>query len=212
MELLLDPRTINSRKVLAGFKLIGADYSINRFDYFEAEQKSPDFVAVNPNAAFPVLKDGDFILWESNAILQYAAEKVGNTSAYPTSLKVRADINRWLLWESSSWFGSCYVYVVENCVKPLLGGTTDTDILANEEENFHKLAGILDARLKNSTFLCGDEATIADVAIAAPMHLHAWAKLPLNDHPNLVRWMTSNIESCNWWKDTHVGEGFSLPE
>ena len=212
MELLLDPRTVNSRKVLAGFKLIGADYSINRFDYFEAEQKSPDFVAINPNAAFPALKDGDFILWESNAILQYAAEKVGNTSAYPTSLKVRADINRWLLWESNSWFGSCYVYLVENCVKPLLGGTTDKDILANEEENFHKLASILDARLKNSTFLCGDEATIADVAIAAPMHLHAWAKLPLNDHPNLVRWMTSNIESCNWWKDTHVGEGFILPE
>ena len=68
MELLLDPRTVNSRKVLAGFKLIGADYSINKFDYFEAEQKSPDFVAINPNAAFPVLKDGDFILWESNAI------------------------------------------------------------------------------------------------------------------------------------------------
>lgn len=212
MELLLDPRTVNSRKVLAGFKLIGADYSINKFDYFQAEQKSPEFVAVNPNAAFPALKDGDFILWESNAILQYAAEKVGNTSAYPTSLKVRADINRWLLWESNSWFGSCYVYLVENCVKPLLGGTTDKDILANEEENFHKLASILDARLKNSTFLCGDEATIADVAIAAPMHLHAWAKLPLNDHPNLVRWMTSNIESCNWWKDTHVGEGFILPE
>ena len=212
MELLLDPRTVNSRKVLAGFKLIGADYSINKFDYFEAEQKSPDFVAINPNAAFPVLKDGDFILWESNAILQYAAEKVGNTIAYPIELKIRADINRWLLWESSSWFGSCYVYLVENCVKPLLGGTTDLDILKNEEENFHKLASILDSRLKDSNFLCGNEATIADVAIAAPMHLHSWAKLPLNDHPNLVRWMTKNIESCSWWKDTHVGEGFSLPE
>ena len=212
MELLLDPRTVNSRKVLAGFKLAGADYNIKKFDYFQAEQKSPEYVAVNPNAAFPALIDGDFILWESNAILQYAADKVGNTSAYPTDLKTRADINRWLLWESSSWFGSCYIYLVENCVKPLLGGVTDESILSNEEENFHKLAGILDARLEKSTFLCGEKPTIADVAVAAPMHLHAWAKLPLGDHPNLMRWMTKNIESCSWWKETHVGEGFTLSE
>ena len=212
MELLLDPRTVNSRKVIAGLKLAGADYTIKKYDYFQAEQKSPEFVAVNPNAAFPALRDGDFILWESNAILQYAADKVGNSSVYPTEIRMRADINRWLLWESSSWFGSCYIYLVENCVKPLLGGTTDENILSNEEENFHKLAGILDARLEKSTFLCGEKPTIADVAVAAPMHLHAWAKLPLDDHPNLIRWMTKNIESCSWWKETHVGEGFTLSE
>jgi len=212
MEVLLDPRTVNSRKVLAGLKLVGADYTIKRYDYFQAEQKSAEFVAINPNAAFPALRDGDFILWESNAILQYAAEKVGNINAYPTDLKTRADVNRWLLWESSSWFGSCYVYLVENCVKPLLGDTTDETILSNEEENFHKLASILDDRLKNSTFLCGEEPTIADVAVAAPMHLHGWAKLPLGDHPNLIRWMTKEVENCSWWKETHIGEGFTLSE
>tara|TARA_B100000427_G_scaffold89351_1_gene73711 strand:+ start:4579 stop:5217 length:639 start_codon:yes stop_codon:yes gene_type:complete len=212
MEVLLDPRTVNSRKVLAGLKLIGADYDVRKYDYFQAEQKSDEFVAVNPNAAFPALIDDDFILWESNAILQYAAEKVGNTNAYPTDIRTRADINRWLLWESSSWFGSCYVYLVENCVKPLLGDTTDESILANEQENFHKLASILDARLKNSTFLCGEEPTIADVAVAAPMHLHGWAKLPLGDHPNLIRWMTKEIENCSWWKETHIGEGFTVSE
>ena len=212
IEVLLDPRTVNSRKVLAGLKLTGADYTVRKYDYFQAEQKSDEFVAVNPNAAFPALIDDDFILWESNAILQYAAEKVGNTNAYPTDIRTRADINRWLLWESSSWFGSCYVYLVENCVKPLLGDTTDESILANEQENFHKLASILDARLKNSTFLCGEEPTIADVAVAAPMHLHGWAKLPLGDHPNLIRWMTKEIENCSWWKETHIGEGFTVSE
>ena len=212
MEVLLDPRTVNSRKVLAGLKLTGADYTVKKYDYFQAEQKSEEFVAVNPNAAFPALIDDDFILWESNAILQYAAEKVGNTNAYPTDIRTRADINRWLLWESSSWFGSCYVYLVENCVKPLLGDSTDESILANEQENFHKLASILDTRLQNSTFLCGEDPTIADVAVAAPMHLHEWAKLPLGDHPNLIRWMKKEIENCSWWKETHIGEGFTVSE
>ena len=212
MELLLDPRTINSRKVLAGCKLVGAEYTVNRLDYFQAEQTSPAYLAINPMASMPALKDGSFTLWESNAILQYAAEKVGNTSAYPTDLQTRADVNRWLLWESSSWFGSCYKYVVENCVKPLLGGETDQSILDAEEPNFHKLAGILDARLAGSRYMCGDQPTIADVAIAAPMHIHGYFKLPLSEHPNLVRWMTQDVEKQSWWIDTTVLENFVLPE
>ena len=212
MELLLDPITINSRKVLAGFKLIGAEYSIKKIDFFKAEYATPEYLEMNPMASVPTLRDGDFTLWESNAILQYAADKVGNNNAYPTDLKIRADINRWLLWESNNWFASCYVFVVENCVKPLLEDKTDQNILANEEPNFHKLASILDARLKENTFLCGEEPTIADVAIAAPMHMHEYFKLPLTDHPNLVRWMTENIEKCSWWMETRVEEGFTLPE
>ena len=98
MEIIADPITVNCRKVLAGLKLIGADYTLTKVDYFKGEQKSPEIVAINPNAAIPVLRDGDLVLWESNAILQYAADQVGNASAYPTDLKTRADVNRWLLW------------------------------------------------------------------------------------------------------------------
>ena len=142
MELLLDPITVNCRKVLAGFKLIGADYTIKKIDYFQGEQKSEEYTAINPNQSIPALRDGDMVLWESNAILQYAADKVGNNDVYSKDLKVRADINRWLLWESSAWFPSCYKYLVENCVKPLLGDTTDQSILDAEAENFHKLASM----------------------------------------------------------------------
>ena len=212
MEIIADPITVNCRKVLAGLKLIGADYTLTKVDYFKGEQKSPEIVAINPNAAIPVLRDGDLVLWESNAILQYAADQAGNASAYPTDLKTRADVNRWLLWECGTWFPTCYVHLVENCVKPLLGAETDQSVLDNEAPNFHKLAGILDARLGESAYLCGDDPTIADVAVAAPMHLHAWAKLPLEGHANVVRWISEGIETAPWWKATHVGEGFTASE
>ena len=212
MEIIADPITVNCRKVLAGLKLVGADYTLTKVDYFQGEQKSPEVVALNPNAAIPVLRDGDLVLWESNAILQYAADKVGNASAYPTDLTTRADVNRWLLWECGSWFSTCYVHLVENCVKPLLGGQPDQSVLDGEAANFHKLAGILDARLGGSAYLCGDHPTIADVAVAAPMHLHAWAKLPLESHANVRRWMSEGMETAPWWKATHVGEGFTVSE
>ena len=211
MEILADPITINCRKVLAGLKMLGTDYTLTKIDYFQGEQKSPDYVAINPMAAIPAMRDGALMLNESNAILQYAADKAGDTAAYPTDLATRADVNRWLLWETGAWFPTCYIYLVENCVKPLLGAETDPAALEAEAENFHKLAGILDARLADSKYICGDAPTIADVAVAAPMHLHGWSKLPLEPHANVRRWI-ADIEAQPWWKATHVGEGFVAAE
>jgi glutathione S-transferase len=208
MKLYVDPITVNCRKVLAGLDLIGAPYELAHVDYFTGQQKEPAYTAINPNASLPALVDGDLVLWESNAILQYAADKVGNDTAYPRDLKTRADINRWLLWESSSWFPSCYVYLVENCVKPLLGGKTDPAVLDAQEGQFHKLAGILDTRLADRAWITGSKPTIADIALAAPMHLHGWQQLPLSKHRNLQRWMVESVERLPSWQKTWVGEGF----
>ena len=209
MQIYADPITVNCRKVLAGLDFLQAPFERVHVDYFKAEQKEPAYTAINPNASVPAMKDGDFVLWESNAILQYAADKRGNTAVYPRDPQARADVNRWLFWESSSWFPSCYVFLVENCVKPLLGAATDHSVLDAQQEQFHKLAGILDARLATREWVSGDGPTIADIALAAPMHLHGWQRLPLSDHPNLVRWMTRNVEQLPCWKKTAVYQGFS---
>ena len=208
MKIYADPITVNCRKVLAGLDLIGAPYELKHVDYFKSEQKDAAYTAVNPNASLPAMVDGDFVLWESNAILQYAADKVGNHAAYPRDLTTRADINRWMLWESSSWFPSCYVFLVENCVKPLLGSQPDPAVLDAQAAQFHKLAGILDTRLAGRAWIAGVGPTIADVALAAPMHLHGWQRLPIADHPNLKRWLTESVEGLPCWQKTWVGEGF----
>ncbi|MBU6382117.1 MAG: glutathione S-transferase family protein [Betaproteobacteria bacterium] len=212
MKIYADPITVNCRKVLAGLDLIGAKFELEHVDYFKGEQKDAAYLAINPNASLPALVDGDLVLWESNAILQYAADKEGNHQAYPVDLKQRADVNRWLLWESSSWFPSTYVYLVENCVKPLLGGAADPAVLEAQHAQFHKLAGILDERLKHTRWIAGEHPTIADIALAAPIHLHAWQQLPLAQHPNLLRWMTEDVEALACWKSTMVYEGFTTTE
>jgi glutathione S-transferase len=210
MQIHADPITVNCRKVLAGLDLMGAEYDLVHVDYFQGAQKAEPYVSINPNASVPAMVDGDFVLWESNAILQYAADKLGNERVYPRDLQTRADINRWLLWESSSWFPSCYVFLVENCVKPLLGGQPDAAVLDAQAAQFHKLAGILDCRLAGRDWVAGDGGpTIADIALAAPMHLHGWQQLPLADHPNLRRWLTERVEALPSWQKTWVGEGFT---
>ena len=211
MEIHADPITINCRKVLAGLQLMGAPYKLVHVDYFKGAQKEMPYVGLNPNASVPAMRDGDFELWESNAILMYAGDKTGNERAYPRDLRTRADINRWLLWESSSWFPACYVYLVENCVKPLLGGEADQNVLDAHNAQFHKLAAILNARLAKHQWVAGTEhPTIADIALAAPLHLHGWQRVPLEQHVHISRWLLEGIEKLPCWQDTHVGKGFTL--
>ena len=201
MKLYYDPITVNCRKVVAGLDLIGASYQKEVLDYFGGDHKLPTFTEINPNAELPALIDGNLKLWESNAILVYASEKLSNKTVYPNDPKIRADITRWLLWESSKWFASCYVYLVENVVKPILDDTPDNAILAKHAPVFHARAAILDAALDNRNWLSDDHATISDIAVASPMHLHAVQKLPLEKYPNIRAWM-ERVEALPSWQNS----------
>ena len=120
--------------------LLGAQYELKHVDYFTGAHKKPEYLAINPNGAVPAAMDGDFALSESNAILQYAADLCSSDTYYPKDLKQRADVNRWLLWEASTWMPSCYTYLVEYVVKPLMNAQPDEAIIENEAPNWHRLA------------------------------------------------------------------------
>jgi glutathione S-transferase len=201
LQVYLDPCTVNSRKVLAGLDLLGTKYDFHHVDYFAGAHKGPEYLKINPHATVPSAVDDDLAITESNAILQYAAD-LGDPSAYPKNLKKRAKVNCWLLWEASVWFPSCYVYLVEYVVKPLLNAPPDESIIDAEAPKWHRLAGILDAQLAKTKWLAGDDVSIADIAVAAPMHLHAAQRLPLDQHPNLKRWLTEGVEKLPCWQKT----------
>jgi glutathione S-transferase len=185
MKLYVDPITVNCRKVLAGFELLDIDYQ-------------PVFVD-SLHAVLPVLADGDLVLFEPNAILQYAAEKTKASPFFPADRTTRAEIRRWMLWESSSWYPSCYVLMVEGSVKPRLGQAADRRILAEQEKNFHRLAHTLDDCLSRHPFLCGDQMTLADLVVAAPLYLHPYQKLPIDHHRYLDRWLTERMSCLSCW-------------
>lgn len=208
LEVYLDPATINSRKVLAALDLVGQEYHFNKIDYFAGGQKDPSFTKINPHATVPAATDGDLMLPESNAIMAYAADLQGG-KAYPKDLKTRAKINAWLLWESSVWFGTCYKYVVEYVVKPLLKAEPDQSVIDAEAPNWNKNAGILDATLAKSKFLVGNEPSIADIAVAAPMHLWKASRLPIDKYPNLQRWYKA-IEQLPSWQKTQAAVNNAL--
>ena len=92
MKLYYDPITTNCRKVAAGFGLMNVPFEEARVDYLGGGHKAKEYLEINPNGSLPTLIDDGFILWESNAILQYVADKHGAFAYYPKELKLRADI------------------------------------------------------------------------------------------------------------------------
>lgn len=93
------------------------------------------------------------------------------------------------------------VYLVEYVVKPLLNAEPDESIIAAEAPKWNKYASILDKQLSMTKWLTGDEVTIADLAIAAPMHLHAAQRLPLDQYSELKRWI-GQVEQLSCWQKT----------
>lgn len=71
-------------------------------DFGSAIFKAPEFLALNPNGLIPVLQDGDFSMFEGNAIMQYVAEKFGWTDLYPADVQAHAKVNQYLHWHHTN--------------------------------------------------------------------------------------------------------------
>ena len=170
MEVIADPITVNCRKVLAGLKLIGADYTLTRVDYFAGEQKSPKIVAINPNAAIPVLRDGDLILWgiERDAAVRRRqggqCERLPYRPADQGRRKPLAPVGMRHLGSPPATFIS-WRTASSRC-----WAISRTRRCSTARRRLPQACRILDTRLGESAYICGDQPTIADVAVAAPMH------------------------------------------
>ncbi len=100
MRLYHHPRSLNARRAVMTAIHLGSPVDLVFVDLQKMEQRQPQFLRMNPNHKVPVLEDEGFYLWESHAIMQYLADKTPVQTIYPTDLKARADVNRWLFWSA----------------------------------------------------------------------------------------------------------------
>ncbi|TMJ79472.1 MAG: glutathione S-transferase family protein [Alphaproteobacteria bacterium] len=149
-ELYVFPPSPRAFKVMALANHLGIEPTLHMLDLIKGEQKSPQYAALNPNMRMPTLKDGDYVLWESNAILQYLAAKRPQSGLLPTDEKARLDVTRWQFWDLAHWDPTCAVFIFENVVKSVVlkSGEPDPAAIAKATESFHRIAKVLDGQLK----------------------------------------------------------------
>jgi glutathione S-transferase len=193
----------NCRKVRALCTHINYSIENQVVDVMAGQTESPDFLKKNPNAMVPVLEDGNFLLWESNAIMQYIAEKAKATSVWPNDLQLRADISRWQCWELAHLGPSgIWPLVWEHYFKQRMGlGAADPAAVKEGLDGFHQYAKVLDGHLAGKKYLVGNSWTLADFCVGATLSFWQLAQVPLNDYRNASAWYSS-LESTDAWKKT----------
>lgn len=163
------------------------EVSVRTINLGKGEQFSEEFTTHCPNSKIPVLIDGGRSVMESCAILQYLAEK------YPTTLlpddDSRWDVLQWLYWQAAN-------------VGPVFGNKLSytrymSDV--SDEAKAHpmtrfgnealRLMDVFDKQLESRDYICGDNLTIADIALYPWVRGWKWSKVIIVDHTNVMAWI-----------------------
>jgi glutathione S-transferase len=200
MKLYGFPPSPNTWKVRAVAAHLGIPLELQFVDL--TKPRAADYLALSPAGRTPTLVDGDFKLTESNAILQYIASQKPN-SLWPNDPRTRADITRWQCWQLAH-FGkeACEPLIFNRLVKKLLNlGPPDEAAVAKGTDAFHKEAKLLDAQLAKGPYLVGNELTLADFAVAAPLFYIQQGGLPVEPYAKLRDWF-GRVSALPAWKET----------
>lgn len=202
VTLYTTPLSANGRKALAASLQLGLDPKVMLVNVYKGEGRASDYLSVNPQGKVPSLVDGSLMLWESNAILQYLAEAYGDNRLWSTDPKRRADLSRWMFWESSHWQPTL-TEVMRPVVAQKLGLAPASPKAKADWSNpqFQSLAELLDIQLSDRLFIGGAELTIADFALAGMMTYAHASEFPFESYPNIGKWYM-RIEALPAWQQT----------
>jgi glutathione S-transferase len=205
MRLYVFPYSPRALKVIALKNYLGLECEQRFVDLGQDAHLDAGFKKLNPNQKMPVLEDDGFVLWESNAILQYLAAQKPESGLWPDDFKGQADVLRWLLWESAHWDQQAWGLVgFEKASKMVLRlGAPDPAQIARGEQAFHRFAAVLDEHLKGRTWMVGNQATIADFAIAAWLPMAQPLNLPVENYGEIMRWY-DRVAILPGWQESIV--------
>ncbi|BFT31748.1 glutathione S-transferase N-terminal domain-containing protein [Alteromonas sp. D210916BOD_24] len=179
--------TPNGWKASVALEEMGIQYTVHSVNLMKGEQKTPEFLAMNPNGRIPVIVDRDednHVVFESGAIMIYLAEKSG--LFLPTSIKQRSQVIQWLMFQMGGigpMMGQAnvfYRYLEEKIPVAI-------DRYQNE---VRRLFTVLDSHLAHHEYLA-DDYSIADMANWCWVRTYEWSGVSIEGLDNLIRWKNS---------------------
>ena len=177
--------TPNGQKISILLEELEVPYTVHAIDLGKNEQKSPEFLKINPNGRIPAIVDrenDDFAVFESGAILIYLAEKFGRL--LPTDVRGRSEVLQWLMFQMAGigpMQGQANVFV-RYFPEHL------PSVIARYQNETLRLYSVLEGRLRDRPYLCG-EYSIADIACWTWVYHHRWAGVTLDGLPHLQEWL-----------------------
>jgi glutathione S-transferase len=149
--------------------------------------RDTEYLTLNPNGIVPTIDDDGFVLWESNSIVRYLAEKHGKgTGFWPEDIQARASASRWMDW-ALSILAPRHVPVFQGLIRTA-EADRDHDKIAAARDLWSAANTVLETWLADHEYLSGDTFSIGDIP-ASPF-TYRWFSLDIEreDFPNLKRW------------------------
>ncbi len=191
MKLYTHPLSGNAYKAELLLAHLGVEYEKVVIDIFKGEHKTDEFKKLNPNCKIPVLVDGDFVVWESNALLFYIARKFAPNPFLPEQPEKFGKSAQWVVFGKTTL--DTPLALARFWTKFLPPEQVDANALEQKRSEGRAALGVLNGHLKENDFLAGTY-TIADIACYPYVALAHEGEVDISKYPEVARWV-KRVES-----------------
>lgn len=199
MQLYYFP-TPNPHKPCAVARYLNSPVEYINIDLSKGENRTPEYLAINPNGKVPALVDGDIKLWESSAIMAHLAIKAGS-DLWPSDPAQQVDVLRWLNWDTAHFSRHAGTLMFNNYVKSKFGmGEPDTAAVEESTGFLKQFAQVLDNHLQGREYILGNKLSIADFGVGSFLPTAHLSKMPLDGCTEIERWQ-NNMNQLEGWQN-----------
>lgn len=179
LELWGNERAANVQKVIWYLREAELAYELRGLE-FSGSLRDETYLRIRGAAASPVLRDGDFVLWEGNAIVRYLADRYADCRYYSRDPARRADIDRWMDYQLST---------IRPPLHAMLRDGLDAEAVKRNARKLAEAMEPLEATLAASDYVAGESFTIGD--IPAGINAWRWQRLAIErpPAPNIDAWV-----------------------
>jgi len=176
-----------SNKVRFAANAMGLQYQYKQVNLIAGEQKSPEFLKLNPIGRVPAIDDNGFKVFESAAIIKYLAQK-NNSPLYPQDLQKRTVIDQWIDFANIHVSAALAKVTFNRVMYKMLGVEKDERSLNDGIKFLGQFLPLLEKQLKENKFLAGSEMTLADINLLAVLDPAELSSVDLSQYPGLYSW------------------------
>jgi glutathione S-transferase len=187
----------NVQKVIFLLEELGLPYERKDYGRQFENTTTPEYAALNPMMKVPTLVDDGTVVWQSNTILRYLANKSGST-LYPADAAQRSHVDRWMDWTLAE-LNPTYLAGFRDSKKPEADRAVDTATnLGNELK-------LLEDQLAKSAWVAGGQFSLADVALGPIVKRSVGFPLGLPALPKIAAWIAALQKRPAFQKATATG-------
>lgn len=169
---------------------LGVEYETVPLDFQKGENKTPEYLQLNPNGKIPTMVDGDFVLWESVAINYYLMEKYQALQFAGKTPEEHGLVNQWTLWSIMHLYESFHPVMMQK----FRNLPESESIKAAREQEIPRYLTVLNNHLSNNEFVALDYFTLADLTVMSVVRSADFIGYDLSSYVHIVRWMAMVAE------------------